>query len=73
MTAAARRVCSWCTPPHPMAPRCTACESLETLPAVVVNFHICRTCGAYFELPPDAPVSHGICDKGKAALDAFLD
>jgi hypothetical protein len=68
---ACHRVCSWCTPAHPMPPRCPACESLETVADVCVNFHICRTCGAYFELPPDAPVTHGLCDVGRRALDAY--
>ena len=68
-----KRVCSWCNPAHDLPCRCPACNSLDTLPGMHHDFWLCRTCGAYFELPPDAPITHGMCDAYKRGSFSALE
>ena len=55
-----RRVCCYCSTPHPMGMVC-ACGSTCCYPYGKSDKWHCLSCGNFFEVPPDAPETHGMC------------
>ena len=60
-----RRICSWCPTPHPVGAKCQC--GADALPyGYKPGYWCCLKCNVVFDLPENAPETHGMCHRAEA-------